>query len=53
LDNQVKTNWNITKHETGKLHLTEQIPSLTNDEKVKEPELLMLSILFSCKLLKI
>jgi hypothetical protein len=40
LDNQIKT-WNIIKHKTGKLHLTEQIPSLLkNDEEVKDPEVI-------------
>jgi hypothetical protein len=39
LDNQIKTTWNIIKHETGKLCLTEQIPSLLiKNEKVKDPE---------------
>jgi hypothetical protein len=38
-DNQIKTTWNIIKHETGKLHLTEQIPSiLINEETAKDPE---------------
>jgi hypothetical protein len=40
-DNRIKTTWNIIKHETGKLHLTEQIPSLLrNDEEVKDPEVI-------------
>jgi hypothetical protein len=39
LNNQRKTTWNVIKQETGKLHLTEQIPSfLMNDDKVKDPE---------------
>jgi hypothetical protein len=39
LNNQIKTNWNIIRHETGKSHLTEQIPSLLiNNEKVKDPK---------------
>jgi hypothetical protein len=34
-DNKIKTTWNIIKHGSGKLHLTEQIPSvLINSEKV-------------------
>jgi hypothetical protein len=41
LDNQIKTAWNIIKHETGKLPLTEHIPSLLiNDEEVKDPEVI-------------
>jgi hypothetical protein len=36
-DNQIKTTWNIIKHETGKLHLTEQIPSLLIKEKSEGP----------------
>jgi hypothetical protein len=41
LDNQIKTNWNTIEHETGKLHLTDQIPSLLiNDEKLKDPEVI-------------
>jgi hypothetical protein len=40
LNNQIKTNWNIIKHEAGKLHLTPQTPSLLiNDGKEKDPEL--------------
>jgi hypothetical protein len=38
LDNQIKTTCNIIKHETGKLHLTEQIPSLLINDEVKDPE---------------
>jgi hypothetical protein len=35
-DNKIKTTWNIIKHETGKLHPTEQISSvLINKDKVK------------------
>jgi hypothetical protein len=31
--------WNIIKQETGKVCVTEQMPSLLmNDEKIKEPE---------------
>jgi hypothetical protein len=38
-NNQIKTTWNIIRHERGKSHLTEQIPSLLiNDEKVKDPK---------------
>jgi hypothetical protein len=38
-NNQIKTTWDIITQETGKLHLTEQIPSnLTNYEKAKNPE---------------
>jgi hypothetical protein len=34
-DNKIKTSWNKIKRETGKMHLTEQMPSLlTNNEKV-------------------
>jgi hypothetical protein len=41
LDNQIKTAWNIIKHETGKLHLTEETPSLfINDKEVKNPEVI-------------
>ena len=37
--NKVKTTWNIIKKETGKLHPTEQIPSLVmGNENLKEPE---------------
>jgi hypothetical protein len=40
-NNQIKTTWNIIKPETGKLHLTEQMPSLLiNDQKVKDPEVI-------------
>jgi hypothetical protein len=40
-DNQIKTAWNIIKHETGELHLTEQTPSLLrNAEEVKDPEVI-------------
>jgi hypothetical protein len=34
-DNQIKTTCNIIKHETVKLHLMEQIPSLLTKEKKK------------------
>jgi hypothetical protein len=38
-DNQVKTRWNIIKQGTGKIHVTEQMPSLLiNNEKIKDPE---------------
>jgi hypothetical protein len=38
-DNEIKTAWNTVKRETGKVHLTEQIPSaFTNNGKVKDPE---------------
>jgi hypothetical protein len=44
----------MIKHETGKLYVTEQIPTLVaTDEKVKNPELLMPSILFFWQLQKI
>jgi hypothetical protein len=37
-DSKIKT-WNIIKHKTGKLHLTEQIPPLLiNSETVEAPE---------------
>jgi hypothetical protein len=40
-DYQIKTTWNVIKHETGKLHLTEQISSLLiNDEKVKDTDVI-------------
>jgi hypothetical protein len=33
-DNKIKTTWNIIKQETGKIHVTEQMPFLlTNNEK--------------------
>jgi hypothetical protein len=32
------------KHETGKLCLTEQIPSLINDKEVKDPEVPYFSV---------
>jgi len=33
-DNKIKTTWNIIKQETGKIHVTEQMPSLLiNNEK--------------------
>jgi hypothetical protein len=39
-DKETKTTWNILviKHERGKLHLTEQIPSLLMSQKSKDPE---------------
>jgi hypothetical protein len=37
-DNKIKTAWNIIRRKTGKIHLTENMPSLlTNNEKVKDP----------------
>jgi hypothetical protein len=40
-DNQKKRSLDIIKHETGKSHLTEQIPSLLiNEEKVNDPEVI-------------
>jgi hypothetical protein len=42
-DNQTKRTWNVVKHETWKLHLTEQIQSLLrNNEKVKDPEVVVI-----------
>jgi hypothetical protein len=41
LDNQIKTTWNIIKHERGKLLLTEQVPSLLINEDVKDPEVIV------------
>lgn len=39
MDSQIKATWNIIKHNTRKLHLAEQIPSLlTKSKKVKDPE---------------
>jgi hypothetical protein len=36
---EIKTTWNIIKHDRGKLHLTVQIPSLLlNDRKIKDPK---------------
>jgi hypothetical protein len=38
---QIKATRNIIKHEIGKLHLTQQIPSLLIDnEKLKDPEVI-------------
>jgi hypothetical protein len=38
-NNKIKTIWNIIKQETGKMHATEQMPSLLiNDEKIEDPE---------------
>jgi hypothetical protein len=38
-DNKIKTTWSIIKHETGKIHVTEQMPSLLiTNEKIKYPE---------------
>jgi hypothetical protein len=40
-DNRIKTTWNIIKCESGKLHLTEQIPSvLINSEKVNDIQII-------------
>jgi hypothetical protein len=40
-DNKIKTTWNITKCQSGKLHLTEQIPSvLINSEKINDPQII-------------
>jgi hypothetical protein len=37
-NNKIKTMWNITKKETGKLHSVEQVPMLlVDDEKLKDP----------------
>jgi hypothetical protein len=39
-DDKIKTTRNIIKQETGKILVTEQIPSLLiNDEKIKDPEM--------------
>jgi hypothetical protein len=32
-DNKIRTTWNIIKRETGKIHLTEQMPSLLANNK--------------------
>jgi hypothetical protein len=38
-DNKIKTTWNIVKRVTGKVHVTEQVTSLSTDNgKVKDPE---------------
>jgi hypothetical protein len=38
-NNKVKTIWNIIRKETGKVHSTELVPSLLeNDEKLKAPK---------------
>jgi hypothetical protein len=38
-DNKIKTTWDIIKQKTGKIHVTEQMPTLViNDEKIKDPE---------------
>jgi hypothetical protein len=40
-DNRIKTTWNVIKHETGKLHLTEHIPALLIiDDEVKDLEVI-------------
>jgi hypothetical protein len=39
--NKVKTTWNIIKKETGKVHPTEQVPSLVvSNEKLKDPQIM-------------
>jgi hypothetical protein len=39
-DNKVKTTWNTTKNETGKMHLPKQSPSLLiNNEKIMDPKI--------------
>jgi hypothetical protein len=41
LENRIKTTSNIIKHETGKLHLNEEIlPLLRSNEKVKDLEVI-------------
>jgi hypothetical protein len=52
-DNKIKTTWNIIKCESGKLHLTVQIPSvLINSEKLNDPQINAdVSIPFPFKLL--
>jgi ribosomal protein L33 len=36
--NKIKTTWNVIKNEKGKVHPTEQVPSLlVNSEKLKDP----------------
>jgi hypothetical protein len=38
-DNKIKATWSIIKQETGKIHMTKQMPSLLiNNEKIKDPE---------------
>jgi hypothetical protein len=38
-DDKIKITWNKIKKESGKIHVTEQMPSLlTKDEKMKDPE---------------
>jgi hypothetical protein len=40
-DNKIKTTWNLIKCESGKLHLTEQIPSvLIHSEKVNDSQII-------------
>jgi hypothetical protein len=36
--NKIKTTWNIMNQETGKIHVTGQMPSLLINEKIKAPE---------------
>ena len=37
-NNKIRTTWDITNEETGKVHLVEQVPTLlVNDEKLKDP----------------
>jgi hypothetical protein len=35
-DDKIKTTWNIIKQETGKIHVTEQMPSLLINNKKKK-----------------
>jgi hypothetical protein len=38
-NNKMKTTWNVVKQGTGKIHVTEQMPSLLmNNEQIKDPE---------------
>jgi hypothetical protein len=47
-DNKIKATWNIIKHESGKLHLTEQIPPvLINSEKVNDPQVRVIADAFN------
>jgi hypothetical protein len=40
--NKIRTTWNIVKCESGKLHLTEQVPSvLINSDKVNDPQIIV------------
>jgi hypothetical protein len=49
-DYKTKTIWTIIKQETGKIHVTDQMPYLLiNDEKVDPKKLLMFSIVsYNC-----